>query len=164
MSMKFLFRNTFALHRPGVHSQLPHHPQTFFHRQVTQIVVPSLLAERQLTLDLAVGVGHISILPFFERLRRGSFGLRRNEFSAKLRGRYELNRKRKVCRCSMRWVRFMFLVVLPTLALAGCAMFDVERWNLDRYRDERAVDIDRRLSEDVPIGQNPFGSSQGQDK
>jgi hypothetical protein len=41
-------------------------------------------------------------------------------------------------------------------ALSGCAMFDVERWNLDRYRDDRAVDIDRRLSEERTIVPNPF--------
>ena len=52
------------------------------------------------------------------------------------------------------------LLVAGVAPLVGCAMFDAERWKLDRYRDERAVDIDRRLSEEVPIGQNPFGPSQ----
>jgi hypothetical protein len=40
--------------------------------------------------------------------------------------------------------------------LSGCAMSDFHKWNFDRYRDERARDIDERLSEDRPIVQNPF--------
>jgi hypothetical protein len=47
----------------------------------------------------------------------------------------------------------LFALVAP---LAGCAMWDAERWNVDRYRDERAVDIDQRLSSDEPIVKNPF--------
>jgi hypothetical protein len=43
--------------------------------------------------------------------------------------------------------------VLPP---SGCAFFDRDRWNLDRYRDERAVDIDHRLDTAEPIVQNPF--------
>jgi hypothetical protein len=58
----------------------------------------------------------------------------------------------------------LILVAWVAAPLAGCAMFDTDRWQLDRYRDERAVDIDRRLSEDVPIGQNPFGPPQGQEE
>jgi hypothetical protein len=40
------------------------------------------------------------------------------------------------------------VVVLP---LSGCAMFNAERWNLDSYRDARAVDLDSRLSEGFGI-------------
>jgi hypothetical protein len=40
--------------------------------------------------------------------------------------------------------------------LTGCAMWDKDRWNVDRLRDERAVDIDQRLSNDEPIVKNPF--------
>jgi hypothetical protein len=46
--------------------------------------------------------------------------------------------------------------------LGGCALFNAgslfkaETWNLDRFRDERARDIDSRLSENRPIVQNPF--------
>jgi hypothetical protein len=40
--------------------------------------------------------------------------------------------------------------------LSGCAMWNADRWNLDRYRDERAVDIEGRLSREKPIVENPF--------
>lgn len=40
--------------------------------------------------------------------------------------------------------------------LAGCAMWDLDKWNPNRYRDDRARDIDDRLSKDRPIVQNPF--------
>ncbi|MEX2092139.1 MAG: hypothetical protein WD971_05650 [Pirellulales bacterium] len=40
--------------------------------------------------------------------------------------------------------------------LAGCAMWDLDKWNLESLRDDRARDIDSRLSEDRPIVQNPF--------
>jgi hypothetical protein len=40
--------------------------------------------------------------------------------------------------------------------LAGCAMWNPDRWNLDRYRDERAVDIEGRLAREKPIVENPF--------
>ena len=40
--------------------------------------------------------------------------------------------------------------------VSGCALLEKETWNLERYRDERARDIDARLSEDRPIVQNPF--------
>jgi hypothetical protein len=40
--------------------------------------------------------------------------------------------------------------------MAGCALWDAERWNIDRYRDERATDIEQRLSSQEPIVQNPF--------
>jgi hypothetical protein len=35
-------------------------------------------------------------------------------------------------------------------------MWDRETWNVDRLRDDRAVDIDERLSSDEPIVKNPF--------
>ena len=35
-------------------------------------------------------------------------------------------------------------------------MFEKDRWNLDRYRDERAVDIDKRLDTHEPVVKNPF--------
>jgi len=40
--------------------------------------------------------------------------------------------------------------------LAGCAMWDAQKWNPARYRDERASDIDGRLSSKEPIVKNPF--------
>jgi len=50
----------------------------------------------------------------------------------------------------------MAAIILPLLSTAGCAMFHKEFWNMDRYRDERAVDIDRRLEANTPIVKNPF--------
>jgi hypothetical protein len=47
------------------------------------------------------------------------------------------------------------IVALPILA-GGCAMWDGDRWNLDRYRDERAVDIEQRLERTEPVVKNPF--------
>jgi hypothetical protein len=38
----------------------------------------------------------------------------------------------------------------------GCAAWNAERWSFDSLRDERAVDIERRLSSDKPIVENPF--------
>jgi hypothetical protein len=40
--------------------------------------------------------------------------------------------------------------------LAGCAMWNAEKWNPANYRDERAADIDGRLSSRAPIVNNPF--------
>ena len=47
-------------------------------------------------------------------------------------------------------------IASPLLTAAGCAMFHKDFWNMDRYRDERAVDIDRRLEKNTPIVKNPF--------
>jgi hypothetical protein len=47
--------------------------------------------------------------------------------------------------------------ILPLLALVeGCALWDDNRWNLDRFRDERTVDIEQRLERSEPIVKNPF--------
>lgn len=60
------------------------------------------------------------------------------------------------------FARVMFLIGrLGCLAivlgpLTGCAMWDVEKWDPARYRDERAADIDGRLSSSEPIVNNPF--------
>jgi hypothetical protein len=47
-------------------------------------------------------------------------------------------------------------VVAPLVSLGGCAMFHKDFWSMDRYRDERAVDIDSRLNKNEPIVKNPF--------
>jgi hypothetical protein len=47
-------------------------------------------------------------------------------------------------------------VVAPFLSLGGCAMFHQGFWSMDRYRDERAVDIDSRLNKNETIVKNPF--------
>jgi hypothetical protein len=45
---------------------------------------------------------------------------------------------------------------LVLLGASGCAMFDRDKWDLNRYRDERAVDIEQRLDTSEPIVENPF--------
>ncbi len=63
---------------------------------------------------------------------------------------------------STRWIhsscRVLALAawVLPLISTGGCAMFHKDFWNIERYRDERAVDIDHRLERNVPIVKNPF--------
>ena len=63
---------------------------------------------------------------------------------------------------SNRWFYFscrialLAVIVAPLVSLGGCAMFHKDFWNMDRYRDERAVDIDSRLNKNVPIVKNPF--------
>lgn len=54
--------------------------------------------------------------------------------------------------------RFCGIIVLLGL-LPGCALWKAETWDLNNYRDERARDIDARLSSDVPIGPSPFGGA-----
>jgi hypothetical protein len=47
--------------------------------------------------------------------------------------------------------------ILSLLILTGgCALWHKDHWNLDRYRDERAVDIEQRLERSEPIVKNPF--------
>jgi hypothetical protein len=63
---------------------------------------------------------------------------------------------------SRRWFHFscrlvaLAAVVAPFLSLGGCAMFHQDFWNMDRYRDERATDIDGRLGKNETIVKNPF--------
>jgi hypothetical protein len=53
-------------------------------------------------------------------------------------------------------VRFLAATLLLFVPAGGCAFWDRDRWNLGRYRDERAVDIDHRLDQAEPIVKNPF--------
>jgi hypothetical protein len=46
--------------------------------------------------------------------------------------------------------------ILTLAAASSCALLDREHWNIDRYRDERAVDIEQRLERTEPIVENPF--------
>jgi hypothetical protein len=48
------------------------------------------------------------------------------------------------------------VVALPLLAIGGCAMFHKEFWNIDNYRDERAVDVDHRLEHSDTGVKDPF--------
>jgi hypothetical protein len=42
------------------------------------------------------------------------------------------------------------------MSMSSCALWDKDRWNPERYRDERAVDIEKRLERTEPIVKNPF--------
>ena len=52
----------------------------------------------------------------------------------------------------------MAVIAAPAVLLGGCNMmkFQKDFWNLDRYRDERAVDIDHRLEKSDTGVKNPF--------
>lgn len=65
-----------------------------------------------------------------------------------------------LARCLADFRRLACLAALLGL-LPGCAPWKAETWNLDRFRDDRARDIDSRLSEDRSIVQNPFQTSSG---
>jgi hypothetical protein len=56
--------------------------------------------------------------------------------------------------------RVLTLAAIAALVLSvgGCRAWNFQKdfWNVDRYRDERAVDVDNRLSKNVPIVKNPF--------
>jgi hypothetical protein len=57
---------------------------------------------------------------------------------------------------SNRRVLLVAVTVSLPLFAGGCALWNEDRWNLDHYRDERAVDIEKRLERDEPIVKNPF--------
>ncbi len=48
------------------------------------------------------------------------------------------------------------VVLLLLVSAGGCASWNLERFNLNRLRDDRAVDIDNRLEGSKPIVANPF--------
>jgi hypothetical protein len=47
-------------------------------------------------------------------------------------------------------------LLLSLLTASGCALMKKETWDLNTYRDERAVDIDTRLEKTGPNVKNPF--------
>lgn len=49
-------------------------------------------------------------------------------------------------------------ILLPLATGGGCMLWNWNKadWNLERYRDSRATDIDHRLEKATPIVQNPF--------
>jgi hypothetical protein len=47
-------------------------------------------------------------------------------------------------------------ILLLLVSINGCAVWNKDRWNPARYRDERAVDIEKRLERSEPIVKNPF--------
>jgi hypothetical protein len=46
--------------------------------------------------------------------------------------------------------------VLAFVCASGCARWTVEDFSLNKLRDDRAVDIDKRLEGTKPIVVNPF--------
>jgi hypothetical protein len=70
-----------------------------------------------------------------------------------------------------RWIqvttdggRLAACLLLALGPLAGCAAWEADHWSFDRLRDERAVEIEQRLSHDQPIVQNPFSRADSDDK
>lgn len=57
---------------------------------------------------------------------------------------------------STRPIVCLAAVSLTLLSASGCALFTKETWNLNNYRDERAVDIDRRLEKADTGVKSPF--------
>ena len=57
---------------------------------------------------------------------------------------------------SSRHHAFLAAILSLPIFVGGCALWDQERWNFDRYRDARAVDIEQRLERPEPIVKNPF--------
>jgi hypothetical protein len=55
------------------------------------------------------------------------------------------------------WRNVSLAAIVTLLIFAGgCAMWDRERWQLDSYRDVKAVDIEKRLERTEPVVKNPF--------
>ena len=50
----------------------------------------------------------------------------------------------------------MAAILLLVVMGSGCAMWGRDRWDLSRYRDDRAADIDQRLSSDEAVVKSPF--------
>ena len=56
-----------------------------------------------------------------------------------------------------RRVMWLAVFLLP-VASGGCALWNWNKadWNLENYRDPRAVDIDHRLEKPAPAVKHPF--------
>jgi hypothetical protein len=46
--------------------------------------------------------------------------------------------------------------VLVAVTTSGCASWNLDRFSLNKLRDDRAVDIDKRLEGTKPLVVNPF--------
>ena len=61
-----------------------------------------------------------------------------------------------------RWFYFncrvaaLAAILMPLVSASGCALFRRDTWDINHYRDARAVDIDKRLDKNEPIVKNPF--------
>jgi hypothetical protein len=80
---------------------------------------------------------------------------------AKLRDDPDTNRERFAVplprhESTVRWLPHIAAILLLLVSINGCAFWDKDRWNLESYRDERAVDIEKRLERTEPIVKNPF--------
>ena len=49
-------------------------------------------------------------------------------------------------------------LLLAMASSSGCMLWNWNKadWNLERYRDERATDIDHRLDKPLPVSKSPF--------
>lgn len=47
-------------------------------------------------------------------------------------------------------------IALPLLSTGGCALLDKDTWNWEKYRDDRAYDIDHRLEKSDTGVKSPF--------
>jgi hypothetical protein len=47
-------------------------------------------------------------------------------------------------------------VILVSVTISGCASWNLDRFSINKLRDDRAVDIDKRLEGTKPIVVNPF--------
>ncbi|MCI0335366.1 MAG: hypothetical protein L0228_19330 [Planctomycetes bacterium] len=47
-------------------------------------------------------------------------------------------------------------ILVLLISAGGCASWNLDRFSLNRLRDDRAVDIDNRLEGSKPIVANPF--------
>jgi len=47
-------------------------------------------------------------------------------------------------------------IALPLVSAGGCALLDKDTWNWERYRDDRAYDIDHRLEKSDTGVKSPF--------
>ena len=57
---------------------------------------------------------------------------------------------------SNRHTAWMAVILSLSVVAGGCALWDNDRWDWNRYRDHRAVEIDERLERNEPIVKNPF--------
>jgi hypothetical protein len=50
----------------------------------------------------------------------------------------------------------LLAVILGVVCASGCARWNLEDFHINKLRDDRAVDIDKRLEGTKPIVVNPF--------
>jgi hypothetical protein len=60
------------------------------------------------------------------------------------------------------WCGCQWAVVAATALVPGCAGWNADRWDLSRLRDERAVEIEQRLTREQPVVKSPFQEADEQ--